>query len=538
MKRFTCVGLALALAITAATAQDRNIIWSSASAPPREALDRLNLTLAWRAAVQTETRRDTLMSVQLTGRQLLVQTRSGLVTALDAETGHTLWRSRFGRAYQRPLPLAHNRKAIFVVNGTSLFGLDRETGAQEWEVNLPDGVSSPPVAGEHQVYVGLGSTKLLAYLLPQSEQTASLATADRVNKNQDVDEPWVGGYPAGTLARDPVLSWQSLTTRRLEWTPMLGPDCIAFATPEGDVFGMEKFPIRSRQATERYHVHLTDDGITVPPGHYEDMAYIGSRDANVYALAIDSGRVVWRFAGSTPIVRQPIATEKDVYVVSQRVGLARVDRATGRGVWHLSFRGADIPSNTEADRFLAANPKFVYATDASGRLLVLDRATGTRLSIYEGTRDFTVSFSNAVNDRIYLADNNGLIVCLHDRDYATPFRHTRGDDRAIDPDEAEVAAKLSKQITSEGAEPTKLSVFLKELLGEKNGNIKYLVSLNAFKEANILDIEDRPVQMPRVTRVPLGEVLRRALASVDANYRIYKDTVLIFPLAKKATPMP
>jgi outer membrane protein assembly factor BamB len=538
MKRLLYVGLALALAITAATAQDHDIVWSSPSAPPREALDRLNLTLAWRAVVQTETRRDAVVSVQLVGRQLLVQTRSGLVTALDAETGHTQWRSRVGRAYQRPLPLGYNRKGIFVLNGTSLFGLDRETGAQEWEVNLPDGASAAPVAGEHQVYVGLATTKLLAYLLPQSQQTASLATAERINKNLDADEPWVGGYPAGTLAKDPVLSWQTLTTSRLEWTPVLGPDCIAFATPGGDVFAMEKFPIRSRQATERYRIRLTDEGIPVPPGHYEDMAYIGSRDSNVYALAIDSGRVVWRFAGSNPIERQPIATEKDVYVVSQRVGMARVDRATGRGVWHLSRGGIDYPSNSDADRFLAANPKFVYATDASGRLLVLDRATGTRLSSYEGTREFTVPFSNAVNDRIYLAANNGLIVCMHDRDYATPFRHTRGDDRAVDPDEAEVAAKLSKPVTSDGAEPTKLSVFLKELLGEKNGNVKYLISLNAFKEANIVDIEDRPVSMPKVTRAPLGEVLRRALVSVDANYRIYKDTVLIYPLAKKATPMP
>jgi hypothetical protein len=40
--------------------------------------------------------------------------------------------------------------------------------------------------------------------------------------------------------------------------------------------------------------------------------------------------------------------------------------------------------------------------------------------------------------------------------------------------------------------------------------------------------------MPRVTNVPLGEVLRRILASVDANYRVIEDTVLIYPTAKKA----
>ena len=56
----------------------------------------------------------------------------------------------------------------------------------------------------------------------------------------------------------------------------------------------------------------------------------------------------------------------------------------------------------------------------------------------------------------------------------------------------------------------------------------------AFQEAGVQGFEDRPVSMPRVTNVPLGEVLRRILASVDANYRVIEDTVLIYPTAKKA----
>ena len=190
--------------------------------------------------------------------------------------------------------------------------------------------------------------------------------------------------------------------------------------------------------------------------------------------------------------------------------------------------------NRDADRFLAANPKFVYAADLSGRLLILDRATGLRLASYEGARDFTVPFSNAANDRLYLVANSGLVVCLHDRDYAIPFRHAKGEELAIDPRAAEVEAKLAKLITDAGKEPTTLSALLKDLLGEKNGNVKYHISDKAFQEAGVQGIEDRPVSMPRVTNVPLGEVLRRILASVDANFRVIEDTVLIYPTAKKA----
>ena len=63
----------------------------------------------------------------------------------------------------------------------------------------------------------------------------------------------------------------------------------------------------------------------------------------------------------------------------------------------------------------------MYATDASGRLLVLDRNRGTQLAGYD-PGDFVVPISNESTDRLYLASNDGLLLCLHDRDYAVPVR--------------------------------------------------------------------------------------------------------------------
>ena len=40
-------------------------------------------------------------------------------------------------------------------------------------------------------------------------------------------------------------------------------------------------------------------------------------------------------------------------------------------------------------------------------------------------RDFVYPVPNEITDRLYLAAHNGLIVCLHDRDYATPLRHRK-----------------------------------------------------------------------------------------------------------------
>jgi outer membrane protein assembly factor BamB len=536
MKKIASIALALAVAIAAASAQERDYIYTNPVAPPRDALERLNLKTGWTAVVDTESKRDGIATIQLTGRLLLIQTRSGLVTALDAENGQTRWRTRVGRSYQRVLPLAFNRKSVFVVNGTNIYGLDRETGGKSWEMNLPEGVTSPPVAGDFQLYIGFSTGRLSAYLLPAGEQAAGGAGSSSEMASYLRGEELEQAYPSGTTANLPLLAWQTLTRARLEWAPVMGPAGIMYASPTGEVFTYEKFPIKERRATQLYRYQLTDGPIPVSLGQYEGTAYIGATDSNLYAVNIDTGAVNWRFTAGTTILRRPIATEKDVFVVAEKLGLARLDRLTGDPVWRLPRGNVTYPANQEAVRFLAANPKFVYANDAAGRLLVLDRQTGIRLSSYEAIRDFPILLSNGINDRLYLGANNGLIVCLHDRDYPVPFRHVRGEERAIDPQQAEVETKLDKLITDPGQEPAAISTVLKDLLGEKNGNIKFLISENAFKEAGMFGFEDRKAAIPKVTSVPLRDVLRRVLASVDATYQVIKDTVLVYPLTKKATP--
>jgi hypothetical protein len=105
------------------------------------------------------------------------------------------------------------------------------------------------------------------------------------------------------------------------------------------------------------------------------------------------------------------ATDRDVYVAPDRVGLFRVDRATGAERWLAPG----------AQRFLTTNGKYLYALDRTGQLLVLDYDRGTRLARWDA-RDYTVPVPNEWTDRLYLAAHNGLIVCLHHRAVPTPLK--------------------------------------------------------------------------------------------------------------------
>jgi hypothetical protein len=152
-----------------------------------------------------------------------------------------------------------------------------------------------------------------------------------------------------------------------------------------------------------------DAPLAAPVGQYNDTAYVASTEYDVYALDMRAGKITWRFVSGTPITRKPEVNDDDVYISPNRPNLARVDRLSGEKLW----------SNPKADRFLAANKKFVYALDANGRLFVLDRKHGTILSTLD-TRDFVVPVTNELTDRLFLASNDGLLVCLHDRDYPKP----------------------------------------------------------------------------------------------------------------------
>jgi hypothetical protein len=77
-------------------------------------------------------------------------------------------------------------------------------------------------------------------------------------------------------------------------------------------------------------------------------------------------------------------------------------------------RGKIQWSQPQAERFLAASPKLVMALDVKGRTLILDRFRGHVLGTWD-TQTFSKPIANLVNDRLYLANHDGLLMCVRDR---------------------------------------------------------------------------------------------------------------------------
>jgi len=417
----------LATAATVSGQPNLSRQYTRPAVPTQEALNRLNLKLAWRSYLPVDGRRDGVLTAQVLGDQVLIQLRSGALLAINAETGKTEWHYRLDTPYRVSNEVGLNAKLLFAMSGTRVVVLDRTTGKLQWEYDLGTVPSAPPVASSEFLYVCLVGGRVVSYMLPKpdksgmggqenkreatpAERQQAGPAYDKLSSRGQTTES-VGPLAAPRMYRasvatgpQPSLWWNYGSGRHLDQRPLLTTEAVVLAASDGTFFAL------ATETGKVLYEFQAASSIAAPPGQHGETAYLVSQDNNLYAANLVLGHVLWRFGATSPITLPPRVTDADIYLVPSLGGLYRIDRESGREIWR----------NHDAHRFRAVNPKFVYATDRAGRLMVLDRARGTRLGGYD-TSEFVVPISNEVTDRLFLAANDGLLICLHDHAYAKPF---------------------------------------------------------------------------------------------------------------------
>lgn len=283
---------------------------------------------------------------------------------------------------------------------------------------------TPPYTLDNPVYVpSVG-------LLPSLRQPYRL----RSDFQRDIQQtPSLGVIPpsiAASLALadlrprnvEPKQRWEFGLTTRILFAPFLTPTRVWVVTGENNLVAVNKRDKRM-EVTQKLA-----DPIAAVPGRAGLSVYVPLGSGYLVAVEGSAGNlegganVLWR----TPVGgignRTPFVTDKYVYYQGDNSGVVCVERAQGDVVWR---------SDDTADRVIGANNEFVYVRDRLGKFLVYDakRPTNpvTKRSAPLGGLDlaeFDVHVVNTASDRIYLAADNGLIVCLRDLSpkYARPVR--------------------------------------------------------------------------------------------------------------------
>jgi outer membrane protein assembly factor BamB len=157
----------------AASAVAQSSVYSRATPPDPTALDRLNLSAEWSAYVPVQGRQDGLVRVQVADEhQVFVQTRRGVLVALDATNGREQWKFKFPTEYTDGFSVAVNPRFVFAVNVSKLFCFQRYTGVLEFEVNLPETPATGPVTDGDLLYVAFTGAKVVCYELPPAFLTS------------------------------------------------------------------------------------------------------------------------------------------------------------------------------------------------------------------------------------------------------------------------------------------------------------------------------------------------------------------------------
>ncbi len=241
----------------------------------------------------------------------------------------------------------------------------------------------------------------------------------------------------------PKERWEFGLTTRVRFSPLLTPTRTWIVSDTKSMIALGK-------ADRKVEV----DGslwerVAARPAQAGVIAYVPLSDGSLLAVDLEGGNrvsglnIVWRTNVGGVLNHTPVITDDSVYASGDHSGVVRIDRATGREIWR---------TDRQADRLLAVNQDFAYVRDRMGKLLVYDargnKVVTTTRQVAPGVveksvsvdpiearggvqpltgldlPEFNIPVINSVSDRLFLAADNGLIVCLRDasRKYEAPVR--------------------------------------------------------------------------------------------------------------------
>lgn len=339
----------------------------------RNSAARLGLVRAWYAQVGSPRATGAIAHVNYAHGMLLVQSTRGLITALDGETGRTLWATQAGSPDRLSTEPDANEEFVVVVNGSVLYVLDREAGHIVWQKQLGGAPGAGPGVTATHAFVPMISGRVEGYDLQKGAK----------------QQPWIYKSAGRVLVR-PLATDQSVS-----WTTEQGYFYVADPSAAGIRYRLE-----------------TRDAIHARPAYWMPDLYACSTDGYVYALNAARGKSHWKFALGDAIYSSPVAFEGKLFVVSQLSGMFCLDAASGDPLW----------TAPRIAQFVALSPSRVYATDPLGQLTVLDAKTGTRQAglPLEGVSHTLV---NRHSDRIFLAGENCVVQCLREIGLPSPVSY-------------------------------------------------------------------------------------------------------------------
>lgn len=332
----------------------------------------LGLERAWYARVRLDPARNEVERAVLEGDRLTVLTSAGIVQEFDANTGQTMWIAPIGNPNYASLGPAASDKFVALINGSTLYVLDRADGKPTIVRPVGGAPGAAPAVGENYVFVPLAIGR-------------------------------IEGYPLGEQKLTP---WYYQSYGRAMVSPLATPDSFVWTTDSGHMYVG-----RAGELGVRFRLE-TGSEIVAPPAYGAPYVIAATVNGEVFSMHEMTGQRRWKYATGFPVTRAPAVVGNKVYVTSDEPMLHCIDAERGTELWEAPH----------VSQFAAASAKRVYGVDDLGALVVLDAANGAMLGRMP-TNSSTHALVNDQTDRVYLVSKDGMVQCFHEIGVKEPMHH-------------------------------------------------------------------------------------------------------------------
>jgi outer membrane protein assembly factor BamB len=359
----------------------------------------LGLERAWFAQVRLDRSRNQVERAVLANDRLDVLTTAGVLQEFNAQTGETLWIASVGEASFPNLGPAVSEQFVALINGSTLFVLDRTDGRPVKVRRVGGAPGAAPALTKGHVLVPLLNGR-------------------------------VEGYP---IDKEIVTPWYYQSFGRAKVPPSATADSVVWATDSGHLYiaAAEDLSVRSRLET--------GSEISAPAAHRKPFVFVAAVSGEVFGVEEDTGRKRWKYATGYTVTRAPAAVGDRVYVTSDEPALHAIDAASGVAKW-------ETPGVAQ---FAAASRDRVYGVDKLGALVVLDAATGAVVGRRPADLS-TVALVNDQTDRLYLVSDDGAVQCLREIGAKEPLYHqpaaSESEQKKTEPGETQPIAPESSDV--------------------------------------------------------------------------------------------
>jgi outer membrane protein assembly factor BamB len=294
---------------------------------------------------------------------LYATSESGIVHAIDGETGTTLWTTGIGRPDLTTSVAGASDSYVAAFNGSTIYCLYANDGALAWQRMVSGAPLSGPAVSDELVFVVVANGNMESFR---------------------VDDP-----------RIPSPSFRSFGTPTSQ--PVIFRRSVAWSTDRGHVYVGQSFDARMSFRLE------AKDRIDSPPSFLPpDKIIATSLDGYIYAFHETRGGILWRVSTGEPIKHQPVCLNDTVYAITLGGGLYAID-PHGMEKWVTGgIRG-----------FISGNASRLYCTDVAGSIVVIDAASGSRISSILAP-SLNLRMINQETDRLIVGTQSGMIQCFRE----------------------------------------------------------------------------------------------------------------------------